>query len=244
MGSDAKATPFQQAMHDLVASLAPEGVTHHCDYCDADPEGQMTATTTMDEAALADMVATKVQEAVADRDAKIAELTQKLGDKEATDAVQAAVDAAVEPLNARVAELEDKLEKETLARGEAESQRDGLQSAIDQASEQAAQDSVRDERVEAVKATNAFPADAFAEDGIVTSTLADQWAGTDAEAWPAKLAEYQTIGAGRAPAGNGPLPGTRSVISDAEDKTPPSGKAGAASKLLASMYPSSKTAAN
>lgn len=184
----------------------------------------------------------QLRDALEARDAELTDLRGKLAERDSAVATQAAVDAAIEPVAKELAEVKDKLEKETMERGKAEAERDGLKQLISDEAEKANAAERRDERVEAVKATNAFPADAFEDEGLVTTSLADEWAAIADEAWPAKLAEYTVSGAGRTAAtakttatpDNGELPAGRSAMQDAA--TVDGDEVSPARKQLRSMY--------
>lgn len=205
-----------KAIHDLALALKPEGVEHSCDYCtDSEEAPPVADTLTPDDIqrAVADAVA-PFQAQVAERDTKIAELTERLGERDASEATAQAVADAVAPLNEKIGELQQALDTAEIARAKVEGEHKELLDMLETEGAAQAAAARRESRIAAVKDTGVFPEDTFDESVAVNKDRIDRWAEMDDVVFDSLIEGWKAKGEPAAPAGNGPLPAGRSALTD------------------------------
>jgi hypothetical protein len=215
--STAVAQEWTQELHDMLLPLQPDG-THHpadCRFCTATKEEPMATATADDAAQIATQIADAVEKATAPLLARISELEGAGAQAAQEQAIAAAVEAAVSPLNDKVAGLQADLDAAVARAVQAEKSLEDTTSYLEAEAATAAAEDRRDERVEAVRATALFDEDHLAK-------KADDWAAMTDEAWAEQLGEYQALAARygsapKAPAATPPVPDARTPLKATAD---------------------------
>lgn len=176
---------------------------------------------TLTEDDVKDQIAKAVADAIgpleaqlAERDTKIAELTDKIELTDADKAVAEAVAAAVAPLNDKIADLQKSLDDEVVARGAAEAEHKALADKVAADDEAASVAQRREARIAAVKDTGIWPEDSFDETVEANKDRIDRWAAKSDEDFADLLDGWKVGKPAKEDQGNGDLPTKRTALTD------------------------------
>lgn len=187
--------------------------------------------------AVADAMA-PLQAQIAERDAKIAELSDKVESSETDQAIDKAVADAVAPLTEKVDTLQTALDAAELARGAAETERKALVDWLEGEAETQAAADRREARIQVVKDIGNWPEDTFDESKPANKDRIDKWAAMADEVFE-DLVEGWKVGApAKADQGNGPLSGKRTALEDVATEGAGAGAKSPVKRMIESTIPS------
>lgn len=217
MGDSTTLRDFHDALLRVVPDIDIE--KHSCDICQPKEGSPMAdGLNDADVQKMVDQAVAGLQAQITERDTKIAELTDKLAERETDEATAAAIADAVAPLNEKIGELQTALDNEVIARGKAETDLKELGDALEAKAAEDAKEARRADRIAAVKETGIFPEDAFDESVEVNKDRIDGWVDMDDSVFDQLIAGWKAAKAGGGSSGgkaNGDLPTGRSAVTDA-----------------------------